>query len=165
VRLPSSRGRLLRASIIDITERKRADAVAAGERRVFEKIAANAPLTAALSAICEVIERVMPRANCAISLLDQERQALSFGVAPNLPRRFVAAMDFAPIGIRYGSCSAAVYLGRGVTVADIEADALWEFRRGAARGMVAAHHGFRRACSGNLGCVPASAGPAAVARS
>jgi len=133
VRLPSSRGRLLRASIIDITERKRADAVAAGERRVFERIAANAPLTAALSAICEVIERVMPQCNCAISLLDQERQALSFGVAPNLPRRFLAAMDFAPIGIRYGSCSAAVYLGRGVTVADIEADALWEFRREAAR--------------------------------
>jgi len=133
VRLPSSRGRLLRASIIDITERKRADAVAAGERRIFEKIAANAPLTAALEAICEVIERALPNGSCAISLLDQERQSLSFGVAPSLPRRFVAAMDFAPVGIRYGSCSAAVYLGRAVTVADIDADALWEFRREAAR--------------------------------
>jgi diguanylate cyclase (GGDEF)-like protein/PAS domain S-box-containing protein len=133
VRLPSLRGRLLRASIIDITERKRADAVAAGERRVFEKIAANAPLTAALDAICEVIERVMPNASCAINLLDQERQVLSFGVAPSLPRRFVAAMDFVPTGIRYGSCAAAVYLGRHVTVADIESDALWEFRREAAR--------------------------------
>ncbi len=133
VRLPSSRGRLLRASIIDITERKRADAVAAGERRVFEKIAANAPLTAALEAICEVIERVMPDGNCAINLLDQERQALSFGVAPSLSRGFVAAMDFAPIGMRYGSCAAAVHLGRSVAVADIEADALWECRRDAAR--------------------------------
>ncbi len=44
VRLPSSSGRLIRASITDITERKRSDAIAAGERRVFEKIAANAPL-------------------------------------------------------------------------------------------------------------------------
>ena len=44
VRLPSSNRRLIRASIIDITERKRSDAIAAGERRVFEKIAANAPL-------------------------------------------------------------------------------------------------------------------------
>ncbi len=132
VRLPSSRGRLLRASIIDITERKRADAIAAGERRVFEKIAANAALTAVLDAICEVIERVMPGGNCAINLLDLERQALSCGVAPNLPRRFVAAMDFAPIGIRYGSCAAAVHFGRPVIVADIDADALWEYRREAA---------------------------------
>ncbi|GAC1503806.1 MAG: hypothetical protein NVS1B6_11390 [Steroidobacteraceae bacterium] len=45
VRLPSSNRRLIRASITDITERKRADAIAAGERRVFEKIAANMPLS------------------------------------------------------------------------------------------------------------------------
>ncbi len=132
VRLPSSNRRLIRASITDITERKRADAIAAGERRVFEKIAANAPLASALDSICELIERVMAESYCAINLLDHERQALNFGVAPNLPREFVAAMDGAPIGIRYGSCAAAVYLARQVTVADIETDALWEFRREAA---------------------------------
>jgi diguanylate cyclase (GGDEF)-like protein/PAS domain S-box-containing protein len=119
--------------IRDITERHLAEVAMRGERRVFEKIAANAPLSGALDAICEVIERAMPNGCCAISLLDQERQVLSFGVAPSLPRRFVAAMDFAPIDIRYGSCAAAVYLGRQVTVADIESDALWEFRREAAR--------------------------------
>ena len=119
--------------IRDITERHVAEVAMRGERRVFEKIAANAPLSAALDAICEVIERVMPDGHCAISLLEQERQVLSFGVAPSLPRRFVAALDFAPIGIGYGSCAAAVYMGRQVTVADIESDALWEFRREAAR--------------------------------
>jgi len=132
VRLPSSNRRLIRASITDITERKRADAIAAGERRVFEKIAANAPLNSALRSICELIERVMAGSYCAINLLDPERQALNFGVAPNLPREFVAAMDSAPVGIRYGSCAAAVYLARQITVADIETDALWEFRREAA---------------------------------
>ena len=76
VRLPSSNRRLLRASIIDITERKRADAIASGERRVFEKIAANAPLTAALEAICELIERAMAESLCAINLLDHDKQAL-----------------------------------------------------------------------------------------
>jgi diguanylate cyclase (GGDEF)-like protein/PAS domain S-box-containing protein len=142
VRLPSSNRRLLRASIIDITERKRADAIAAGERRVFEKIAANAPLTAALEAICELIERAMPESCCAINLLELEKQALSLGAAPNLPREFVQAMDYAPVGIRYGSCSAAVYLTRLVIVADIETDALWEYRREAAR-----QAGFRAAWS------------------
>ncbi len=117
----------------DITERHLAEVAMRGERRVFEKIAANAPLSAALDAICEVIELVMPDGQCAINLLDNERHALSVGVAPSLPRSFLAAMDFAPIGNRYGSCAAAVYLGRQVTVADIETDALWEFRREAAR--------------------------------
>jgi diguanylate cyclase (GGDEF)-like protein/PAS domain S-box-containing protein len=131
VRLPSSNRRLIRASITDITERKRADAIAAGERRVFEKIAANAPLSTALQSICELIERVVPESFSAISLLDHE--TLNFGAAPKLPREFVAAMDNAPIGIRYGSCAAAVYLARQITVADIETDALWEFRREAAR--------------------------------
>ncbi len=133
VRLPSSNRRLIRASITDITERKRAEAIAAGERRIFEKIAANAPLTTALESICELIGRVMAESSCAINLFDPERQALNFGVAPDLPREFVAAMDGVPIGIRFGSCSAAVYLARQITVADIEADALWEYRRDAAR--------------------------------
>jgi diguanylate cyclase (GGDEF)-like protein/PAS domain S-box-containing protein len=140
VRLPSSHRRLIRASITDIAERKRADAIAAGERRVFEKIAANAPLTVVLDAIAEVIEKVVAGGRCAISLFDRERQALSFGVAPSLPREFVAAMDQTPIGIRFGSCAAAVYLSRQVTVADIENDALWEFRREAA-----SHAGLRAA--------------------
>jgi diguanylate cyclase (GGDEF)-like protein/PAS domain S-box-containing protein len=133
VRLPSSNRRLLRASIIDITERKRAEAIASGERRVFEKIAANAPLATVLEALCEVIESATTDGLCAINLLDRDRQALTCGAAPNLPREFLAAMDNVPIGIRFGSCSAAVYLGRQVTVADVQSDALWEFRRDAAQ--------------------------------
>jgi diguanylate cyclase (GGDEF)-like protein/PAS domain S-box-containing protein len=119
--------------IRDITERKRADAIATGERRIFEKIAANAPLPLVLESIAEVIERVLSYAFCAINLLDEAAAVLNYAVAPRLPREFVVAMDRAPIGIRFGSCSAAVYLARQVTVADIETDALWEYRRDAAR--------------------------------
>ena len=133
VRLPSSDRRLIRASITDITERKRADAIAAGERRVFEKIAANAPLLAVLEAISEVIERVISESSCAIHLLDNEGRILRFGVAPSLSRVFVAAMDNAPVGLGFGSCAAAVTLARQIVVTDIEADELWEFRREAAR--------------------------------
>ncbi len=72
VRLPSSNRRLIRASITDIAERKRGDAIAAGERRIFEKIAANAPLRAVLEALCEVIESVIPQSFCAVALADIE---------------------------------------------------------------------------------------------
>jgi diguanylate cyclase (GGDEF)-like protein/PAS domain S-box-containing protein len=132
VRLPSSSRRLIRGSITYIAERKRAEAIAIGERRVFEKVAANAPLTEALDAIAEVIERVVDDSYCAISLLDRDANCLVFGVAPSLPREFVMAMDVAPIGVRFGSCAAAVYLSRSVIVADIHTDAMWEFRREAA---------------------------------
>jgi len=132
VRLPSSNRRLIRASITDITERKRAEAIAAGERRVFEKIAANAPLQAVLEAISEVIERVMPASFCAINLLDQERRTLSFRVASRLPREFVVAMDGAPAGLRFGSCAAAAHLARPVVIADVGTDPVWEYRRDAA---------------------------------
>jgi len=142
VRLPSSNRRLIRASITDITERKRGDAIAAGERRVFEKIAANASLSTVLEAICEVIERVMVGGFCAINLLNEEHQVLSIGVAPSLPRAFLVAMDHAPVGIRFGSCAAAVYLSRQVTVADIDTDSFWEYRREAAQ-----HAGLRAAWS------------------
>jgi diguanylate cyclase (GGDEF)-like protein/PAS domain S-box-containing protein len=142
VRLPSSNKRLIRASIIDITERRRGDAIASGERRVFEKIAANAPLSSVLEAICEVIERVMRHSHCAINLLDPDGQSLNFGVAPSLSREFISAMDHVPIGMRFGSCSAALHLGQQVTVADIETDPVWECRREAA-----AHAGLRAAWS------------------
>jgi len=134
VRLPSFNRRLIRASITDIAARKRGEAIAAGERRVFEQIAANAPLDAVLGAIAEVIERVMPRSNCAINLLDGEHGVLNFGVAPSLPREFLVAMDGTPIGMRYGSCAAAVHTARAVMVADIAHDDSWEFRRDAAFG-------------------------------
>jgi diguanylate cyclase (GGDEF)-like protein/PAS domain S-box-containing protein len=129
VRLPSFNRRLIRASITDITERKRGEAIAAGERRVFEKIAANAPLGGVLEAIAEVIERVMQGASCAICILDPEKQWLNLQVAPRLARSFIAAMDAAPIGMGFGSCAAAAHLARAVFVADIETDRCWEYRR------------------------------------
>ncbi len=132
VRMPSSSRRLIRASITDITERKRAEGIAAGERRVFEKIAANAPLPEVLEAIAETIESVMAESYCSISMLESDRQTLGFGVAPRLPRDFLAAMDGAPVGTRFGSCAAAAFHGREVLVADISGNALWECRRGAA---------------------------------
>ena len=119
--------------IRDTTERKRGDAIAAGERRVFEKIASNASLSTVLETIAEVIEQVIAGSACAIHLLDGDRQSLRFGAAPSLPREFVAAMDHAPLGLRFGSCAAAACLARQVTVHDIAADALWECRREAAR--------------------------------
>ncbi len=132
VRLPSSNGSLIRASIIDITERKRAELISSGERRAFEKIASNEPLVVALTAITEVVERVLPDAICCIRLYDPVRRTLTHAAGPSLPREYVALMDNVPAEIRFGSCAAAVALQRQIIVPDIAKDALWEHRRDAA---------------------------------
>ena len=67
VRLPSSGRRLIRGSITDITERKRSEFLAAGERRVFERITGNVDLRTTLEAITETAERVTPDALCSVS--------------------------------------------------------------------------------------------------
>jgi diguanylate cyclase (GGDEF)-like protein/PAS domain S-box-containing protein len=129
VRLPSSTRRLVRGSITDITERKRAELISIGERRVFEKLASHAHLSVALEAIAELIEKVCADAYCCISLLNPQSQAFHQSIAVRLPAEFRAAMEGTPVGPRFGSCAAAVYLGRQVIVADISKDALWEQRR------------------------------------
>ena len=126
VRLPNSRRRLLRASITDITERKRAEAIAAGERRVFEKIAANAPLDAVFEAIGDLLENALPASRCALNRLDAAAGVLRFAVVPRLPREFVVAMDCVPTIPGYGSCAAAAARGEAVIAADIATDPVWE---------------------------------------
>jgi diguanylate cyclase (GGDEF)-like protein/PAS domain S-box-containing protein len=132
VRLPSSSGSLIRASIIDITERKQAELVAAGERRALEKIASSEPLNGALSSITEVVERVLPDSICCIRLYDPATRTLTHVAGQSLPREYVALMDNFPAEIRFGSCAAAIALQRQIIVPDIAKDALWEFRRDAA---------------------------------
>jgi diguanylate cyclase (GGDEF)-like protein/PAS domain S-box-containing protein len=132
VRLPSTRGKLIRASIIDITERKQTELVAAGERRALEKIASSEPLAVALASITEVVERVLPSAICCIRLYDPVKRVLQHVTGKSLPREYVALMDNYPAEIRFGSCAAAIALQRQIIVPDIAKDALWEHRREAA---------------------------------
>jgi diguanylate cyclase (GGDEF)-like protein/PAS domain S-box-containing protein len=131
VRLPSAGRRLIRGSITDISERKRAELAAAGERRVLERLASNANLASALEAIADVVEALHPGAYCAIRLLDGH-ETLRHVVGSHLPREYCSAMEEVPVGMRFGSCAAAVYLSRQVIVADVAHDALWEYRRAAA---------------------------------
>ena len=126
VRLPSSGRRLVRGSMTDITERKRAELLAAGERRVFERIAENLELPDTLEAIAETAERVIPDAIGAVSLYDEGANELHRAAGRRLPEHFQRALDTVAVGPRNGSCAAAVYLQRQVVVAEIARDALWQ---------------------------------------
>jgi len=132
LRSSSSSQRLIRGSITDITERKRAELLALGERRVFERITGNSPLPDTLEAIAEAAERVTPDALCAVSLYDRDGETLSQAAGRRLPQHLQRVLATVPVGPRNGSCAAAVYLQRQVVVAEIGRDALWEEMRGPA---------------------------------
>jgi diguanylate cyclase (GGDEF)-like protein/PAS domain S-box-containing protein len=132
VKLQSTGARLVRGSITDITERKRIELLAAGERRVFERLAANVDLRITLEAITDVVERVAPDCVCVLRLLDEEGSRLNVCAGPRLPVEYARQTEGVEVGPRNGSCAAAVFLQRQVIVADIARDALWENCRDAA---------------------------------
>lgn len=137
--LPGASG-LLRASITDIRARRRAEKITAGERDVFERIAADAALSEVLASIVELIESISGSFTAAVSRLGPDGQSFIEVVGKRMPARWRAVEERLPIDIRNGSSAAAVYLGRQVIVGDIERDAFWQRRR-----ELALEAGFRAA--------------------
>ena len=129
VRLPSGSRRLIRGSIADISDRKRAERVAAAERHVFAQLTGNALLQEVLASVTRLIESVGVGTVCSVSVLAEDGRAFAYAVAPRLAGRLRADLERSPVDIRNGSCAAAVYLGRQVLVADVAKDPFWAQRR------------------------------------
>lgn len=129
---------LISGSVQDITERKRARQLEAGQRSVLASIAARRPLTESLLATTQVCEDQFAGALCSILLLDEEGKHVLQGAAPSLPAAYNAAVHGLAIGPKAGSCGTAAWRGERVVVTDIDTDPLWEDYRGLAR-----EHGLR----------------------
>ena len=130
--LPSNTKRLVRGSITDISERKRAERVASAERDVLQGLTARVPLPEVLESITRLLESVGVASAASISLLGTGGVNFSAVIAPRLPASLRDALARAVIGIRNGSCAASVYLGRPVQVADIGKDPFWQHHRAGA---------------------------------
>ena len=123
---------------VDITARKHAEALLAGEKRLLEMVARSDPLTDILEALCRLVEELAGGARSSILLLESNGNRLRHGAAPNLPKAYVDAIDGALIGPSAGSCGTAAYRGQPVIVSDIATDPLWaDYRE------VALPHGLR----------------------
>ncbi len=127
--LPSVSRRLIRGSIVDISERKRSERLRDCEREVLQLLASFAPLGDVLQSISRLVESVDVGSACSVSLLGPDGATFSTVIAPRLQSELHAALSRVVIGIRNGSCAAAVYLGRQVLVADVGKDPLWRHLR------------------------------------
>src|SRR5215831_256940 len=110
-------------------ERKRAEALLAGEKRLLEMIATGQALSTILEALCRLVEELSPGSLAAILLLDPDGKRLWHGAAPSLPKSYTDAIDGGFIGPAVWSCGTAAYRKAPVMVADIAQEPLWaEYR-------------------------------------
>jgi signal transduction histidine kinase/PAS domain-containing protein len=125
-------------TVMDVTERKRAEALRDGESRVLEMIARDAPLEEILENLVLVVEDQFTGLLCSVLLLDEDGQHVRHGAGPSLPEAYTKAIDGLCIGPKAGSCGTAMYRREPVVVTDILQDPLWEPYRS-----VAEPYGFR----------------------
>jgi PAS domain S-box-containing protein len=109
----------------DITQIKEEEFFRAGQSRVLEMIAADAPLADVLTRLVLLMEGQAEGLRCSILLLNRDGKHVRHGAAPNLPEAYVKAVNGAPIGPRNGSCGTAMYRRRPVVVTDVMTDPLW----------------------------------------
>jgi PAS domain S-box-containing protein len=111
------------AFVLDLTERKRAEVLLAGEKRILEMAARGDSLAQILESLCRLVEEQASGVLASILLLDGDR--LRHGAAPSLPKAYTEAIDGGLIGPSAGSCGTAAYRGEQVIVEDIATDPLW----------------------------------------
>ena len=109
----------------DVTERRRAEALLAGENRLLEMVARGDSLTLTLGALCRLVEELASGALSSILLLEPNGNCLRHGAAPSLPQEYIDAINGLVIGPATGSCGTAAYRAEPVIVSDIASDPLW----------------------------------------
>jgi len=129
---------------IDIEDRKRAEALLAGEKRLLEMIATGVPFKEIANALCQIIEKQRPGTLASVLLLNCDGVHLDVIAGPNLPGGWDRQMEQLPIGPCAGSCGTAAYRGSPVIVSDIATDPLWDVPEHRA---AALNHGLRASWS------------------
>lgn len=113
-------------TVVDITERKRAEALANGQRSALELVVAGAPLSEILDVLtCAAEDGAGGTVKASVLILDEDGRRLRQGSSPSIPSEFSRAVDGVEIGPLAGACGAAAFLKREVVVRDIETDPRW----------------------------------------
>ncbi len=125
VPLPEAGRRLLRVSIVDISERKQAEALRLGQNRLLEMIAKDAPLEDTLTSLARLIESQSEGLYCTVVLLDEDGVHMHPGAGPSMPPDYMQAHEGLVIGPMVGSCGSAMHSREMVVVTDVMTDPRW----------------------------------------
>ena len=109
----------------DIDDRKRAEAMLAGENHLLDMVVKREPLPIVLDALCRVAEEAATGSLCSIFLVAPDGKHLSPAAGSSLPTTFVQELDASPIVAGVGPCGLAALEGRQVIVVNYELDERW----------------------------------------
>src|SRR5437763_1447801 len=126
VSVTAIRGGYFQAILRDISERKRSEALLAGEKRLLEMIATGVGLKEILNTLCLIIEEQRDGTLASVLLLNADGVHLDCIAGPSLPKEWAQQMENLPIGPCAGSCGTAAYRRSPVIVSDIASDPLWD---------------------------------------
>jgi PAS domain S-box-containing protein len=111
----------------EIQEKGFAQNILADHNLILRDIARDRPLEDVLTTIALTLEASIPDSICAIMLLNERKNTLVCGAAPNLSADLKAQTPKGlPIGPKAGSCGTAAYRQKAVIVSDTQTDPLWE---------------------------------------
>src|SRR5438034_10032120 len=144
VSVSAIRGGYFQAILRDISERKKAEALLAAEKRILEMIATGVPLKEILSALCLFIEEQRSGTLGSVLLLNPDGVHLDSVARPSLPKEWTQQMETLPIGPCTGSCGTAAYRRSQVIVSYLATNPLWDVPEHRA---AALKHGLRASWS------------------
>jgi len=125
--LRDAQGRIVQWCLLqtDVDERKRAEALLAGEKRLLEMVADGYSMPGILETLCQLAESTATGCYCSVMLVDSDGMRLEHGVAPSLPASFIDAVNGLPVGVDSCPCAMAAYLNRQIITTDIASEKRW----------------------------------------
>ena len=114
-----------RSTYTDIDDRKRAEDLAAGEKRLLEMVTSGHSMQGILEALCQFVESMTSGCYCSVVLVDPSGTRLEHGAAPSLPDSFVTSIVGRPLNADSGPCAMAAYLNEQVIAADLTTETRW----------------------------------------
>jgi PAS domain S-box-containing protein len=110
---------------IDVDDRKRAEALLAGEKRLLEMVASGHSMSCILEALCQLVESSASGCYCSVVLVDPSGRRIEHGAGPSLPAGYIASLNGRPVNVESGPCAMAAYLNEQVIAPDLTSETRW----------------------------------------
>lgn len=109
----------------DIDDRKRAEALLAGEKQLLEMVARGDARQDVLEALCLLVESTAGGCYCSVVLADPTGARVEHGAAPSLPASFIDSIIGRAINLDTGPCGMATFLNEQVISTDLTCETRW----------------------------------------